>query len=462
MTKSVDDIWKTTLAQIEVKLDSPAQYQTWFRDTKLISIDGSKAKIGVKNSYASDWLKKKHNLLIQDTLSYVYGKKLDPIYEVYKTEDVDESPVEEFQPEIEAPLLAVQGGVDPDTRNIIRNSGLNDRYHFSNFIVGPSNKLAHAAAQSVSQGTGGNYNPLFIYGGTGLGKTHLSHAVGRYMLDKDPSKKVLYCSSERFLNDMVRAIRSGKNIEFREKYRTVDLLILDDIQQASKWQETQTEFFNTFNVLYNDNKQIILISDRPPEEIPNLESRLRSRFQGGIVVDIAKPEFETRKAILEAKSSEFGIQLDPKIVDFIANIISDNVRELEGALQKVSLFSSMKPEALTLEEIAKILGKDPKSKRENIKVSAVLKQISQEYGVTVKDIKGPRRTAALAFARQVAMYILREEFEYKLERVASLLNRKDHTTVIHAVDKIKSKLMLEEGFKEQIQVLLQNLQQTED
>ncbi|HEC65206.1 MAG TPA: chromosomal replication initiator protein DnaA [bacterium] len=455
---TTEDLWKTTLAQIEVKLDSPAQYQTWFKDTKLIEIDGKKAKIAVKNSYASDWLKKKHDLLIKSTLSYVYGKDLIAVYEVRQDASVEEAGSDS---EVQAPILDVQGGIDFQTRDVLKEAGLSDRYSFSNFVVGSSNKLAHAASQSIAEGTGKNYNPLFIYGPTGLGKTHLAQAIGRQFVEKDSESKVVYCASEKFLNDMVRAIKSGKNVEFREKYRTVDLFIMDDIQQASKWQGTQTEFFNTFNVLFQANKQIVLISDRPPEEIENLEARLKSRFQGGMVVDIVRPDFETRKAILEKKSKEFGLDVHEKLIEMIARIIKDNVRELEGALQKISLFDSMSENEITKEEVQRILGRDAKSKREKVKVPSILKRIAREYGITVKDIKGPKRTAEIAFARQVSMYILREEFEYKLERVAQLLNRKDHTTVIHAVDKIKSKMMSDEGFKEQMEMLTGELQSAE-
>jgi chromosomal replication initiator protein len=458
---TIDEIWKTTLAQIEVKLDSPAQYQTWFRDTKLIEIEGKAAKIGVKNSYASDWLKKKHNMLIKSTLSYVYGKEIDPIFEVYSDPALIDAIEEEVSNEA-APLLGVQFGMDAQMRSIIQSSGLNDRYTFSNFIVGESNRIAHAAALAVTEGLGVTYNPYFVYGPTGIGKTHLAQAIGRQILEKDPSKKVLYVTSEGFLNDLVKAIRSGKGFDFREKYRTIDLLIIDDIQFVSKWQDAQTEFFNTFNALTSANKQIVLISDRRPENIDNLEARLKSRFQGGIVVETSKPEYETRRAILEKKANDFGIEVNERVIDFVAKIVTDNVRELEGALQKISLYNSMKDEELSLEEIARILGKDAKAKREKIKIPFVLKKISLEFGVSLKDLKGPRRTSELAFARQVAMYILREEFNYRLEKVAELLNRKDHTTVIHAVDKIKSKIMIDDGFKSQITQLISALQNEEE
>lgn len=446
MAENFAEIWKVTLAQIEIKIDSPAHFKTWFLNTSLLSIKETEAQIGVNNSYTADWLRKHHYQTIKKTLSYILNREveLDFIIDEQLANKRNITYVESQS----SPLL----NYAPLEQNIhvLKKASLNEAFSFDNFIVGPSNKLAHAAAKSVSQKPGFSYNPLFIYGNTGLGKTHLAQAIAREILERDPTSKILYISSERFLNDMVNSIRSNKSSQFRDKYRTLDLLIIDDIQFIYKWKETQTEFFHTFNVLFNANKQIILVSDRPPEEIKNLESRLKSRFQGGMTVDIAKPDYETRLAILEKKMEQIGSDLPRYILDFIASNISDNVRELEGALQKISLYNNMRQEDLSLDEVKHILGKDESNKRKKIKAPQVIKQVAQELNVTAKDIKGPRRTAEVAFARQVCMYLLREDFGYKLEDVATLLNRKDHTTVIHAVDKIKSRLLLDEGFKDQV------------
>lgn len=457
------EIWKITLAQIEVKLDSPAQYKTWFKDSVLLDIRGKDAQIGVRNTYAAEWLKKKHNKLIKETLSYVYGSEVEPNFFIDKRLANTPTPKVTADEIIkESPMLGfIQQGGDPALVQAMRRANLNENYTFGNFIVGPSNKLAHAASQGTVLRPGEAYNPLFIYGKTGLGKTHLGQAVARAVLEKDPAKKVSYLSSEGFLNDMVKALKTARNIEFRQKYRTLDVLIIDDIQFAYKWKETQTEFFHTFNELYNDKKQIILISDRPPEQIKNLESRLVSRFQGGIIVDIGRPDFEMRLAILEKKAKQMNIELPNNIFEYLAKTITDNIRELEGALQKVALYNSMREENLSIEEIAKILGKDNKSKRDKIKVPGILKTIAREFSLTVKELKGPRRTADLAFARQVSMYILREEFGYKLEQVAKFLERQDHTTVLHAVDKIKSKILVDEGFKNQLDLLKEAITKNE-
>lgn len=453
MGEDLSEVWKVTLAQIEIKIDSPAHFKTWFLNTSLKELGSSTAQVGVNNSYTADWLRKHHYHTIKKTLSYILSRDVELEFSIDDKLANKNNPVSE--PSGFSPLL----NYDPVEQNIhiIKKASLNEAYSFENYIVGPSNKLAHAAAKSVSQKPGFSYNPLFIYGSTGLGKTHLAQAIARDILERDPTSKILYISSERFLNDMVNSLRSNKSSQFREKYRTLDLLIIDDIQFIYKWKETQTEFFHTFNVLFNDNKQIILVSDRPPEEIDNLESRLKSRFQGGMTVDIAKPDYETRLAILEKKIDQVGGSLPKYILDFIASNVSDNVRELEGAMQKISLYNNMREEDLSLDEVKHILGKDNQNKRKKVKAPQVIKQVAQEFNVSAKDIKGPRRTADLAFARQLCMYLLREDFGYKLEDVAGLLNRKDHTTVIHAVDKVKSRIMLDEGFKSQVGIIRERI-----
>lgn len=458
---NIKQIWNKTLAQIEIKLDSPAQFKTWFRDTRLIKFEGKNATIGVKNSYTADWLYKKHHQLINRALSYVYGKDVNCkfIYDkkmAKKAEKQGASPSEE-------PILQVRAGIDEITHQRVQSANLNERYTFANFIVGASNRLAHAASVSVSENPGKSYNPLFIYGQTGLGKTHLLQAIGRFILDANPDKKVRYCTTENFLNDLVRAIRSNTTDKFREKYRQVDTLLIDDIQQISKAKETQTAFFNTFNTLFHASKQIVITSDRHPDEIPNIEKRLISRFKGGMVADIALPDFEERVAILEQKMRDFGIKVPDKVIKYLAEIITDNIRSLEGSLQQVYLYDKMKPEIeLTLAEIAKILGKDPNSKRKNVRLSTVFKRVADEFGVSVKDIKGPRRTKDVAFARQVTMFILREEFGYKLKEVSELLKRSDHTTAIHAIDKIQSEIQANPTFNEQVNNLIAEIHKPTD
>ncbi|BCX13649.1 MAG: chromosomal replication initiator protein DnaA [Candidatus Dojkabacteria bacterium] len=451
--KDKNQLWKTVLAQIEIKLDAPAQFKTFFQDTKLIDLQGNKAVIGVINPYTAEWLKAKHEKLIKDTISYVYGEELKPEFHVYQDTNIKELE-KEFDYE-EAPLLATQHGVLNSVIDEINKAGLNTKYSFSNFIVGNPNRIAHAAALAVVDNLGAIYNPLFIYGPTGVGKTHLAQAIGRAVLERNIAKKIKYTPSEGFLNDMVKAIKTRQQEKFRAIYRPLDILIIDDMQLISKWVATQEEFFNTFNELYNAGKQIIMIADRKPDDIKNLESRLRSRMQGGMVVEIAKPDFEMRLAIAQQKAESSGFDISKQALEFIARSITDNVRALEGAIQKVALFNQMKPNGhLTLEEIAHTLNIDSQSKRNSIKISTVLKEVAKEFNVSVKELKGPKRTKDVALARQVAMYILREEFDYKLEDIARFLNRKDHTTVMHAVDKIKSKTMIQDGFHAQISKII--------
>ncbi|MBD3362930.1 chromosomal replication initiator protein DnaA [Candidatus Dojkabacteria bacterium] len=450
------EVWKTTLAQIEIKLDSPAHYKTWFQPTELIEIKGKKAVIGVKNSYASDWLQKKHNNLIKETISHVAGTELEPTYVVSKklaNEDIPKISKEERQ----STLFSVEKGENTDFSRILKDANLVSAFNFKSFITGPSNRLVHAAALAVCENPGKIYNPLFIYGKTGLGKTHIAQAIGQKILEKNQSKEILYIPSENFLNEMVKAIQTGKTRNFRNKYRYLDLLIIDDIQLISKWEQTQDELFNTFNALYNKNKQIILVSDRSPEKIHNLEARLKSRFQGGMVAQIEKPDFETRLAIVEYKTKMLGIDLDKNILSYIAKNSTNNVRQLEGNLQQIALFNQINSHKMTLGEVANLLGTDKKSKREKIKPREIIRHVSKEFQVTAKDILSRSRKADIAFARQVVMYILRKDLGYKLEDVAKNLNRKDHTTVMHAVDKVQSKIEVDKGFAEQIEVLRESI-----
>src|SRR5690606_39117793 len=272
--------------QIEIKLDAPAQFKTFFQDTTLIRIEGKNAVIGVPNPYTFDWLKSRYERLIKDTLTYVYGDTLNPVFEIYQKDNQIE--IMGTQNE-SSPLLSTENGIMGTVIDAIAKSGLNPKYSISNYIVGNSNRIAHAASLAVIDRPGEIYNPLFVYGKTGVGKTHLAQAIGRSVLERDPRRKILYVSSEAFMNDMVKGIKTGQSEKQRQKYRLLDVLIIDDMQLISTWVHTQTEFFNTFNELYNLGKQIILIADRRPEDIKSIESRLRSRMQGGMVVEIAQP-----------------------------------------------------------------------------------------------------------------------------------------------------------------------------
>lgn len=340
----------------------------------------------------------------------------------------------------------------------VEDSNLNPRYLFSNFIVGKSNELAEAVAEAVSNDLGHAYNPVFFYGNSGLGKTHLMQAIGNEVLKQNPSKKVVYTTTETFLNEMVDAIKTKRNEEFRNKYRTVDLLMIDDVQFVEMFPRTQEELFHTFNALYDSNKQIILASDRPPKEIKNITERLRTRFQGGMVADIQPPDYETRLAILQQSLEEKNLTIPEEYLEMIAKNIESNIRELEGALTKVtSLFRiGLNPKE---EDIAKILQVDLDSKRKKITSSKVISTVGEIFEVKPSEIKGNRRTAYVAQCRQVVMYILRKELQLPLERVAREVNRKDHTTVLHAYEKIEQKMEKDSRFGEKVEKCIQLLRE---
>jgi len=338
----------------------------------------------------------------------------------------------------------------------LEESKLNPRYLFSNFIVGKSNELAEAVAEAVANDLGNAYNPVFFYGNSGLGKTHLMQAIGNEVIKQQPNKKVVYTTTETFLNEMVDAIKTKKNDEFRNKYRTVDLLMIDDIQFVEMFPRTQEELFHTFNALYDSNKQIILASDRPPKEIKNITDRLRTRFQGGMVADIQPPDYETRLAILQQSLEEKNVDIPNEYLEMIAKNIESNIRELEGALTKVtSLFKlGLNP---TDEDIAKLLQVDLDSKRKKITPTKVISTVGEVFDIKPSEIKGNRRTAYVAQCRQVVMYILRKELQLPLERVAREVNRKDHTTVLHAYEKIEDMVKNDSRFGEKVDKCIQLL-----
>lgn len=456
-----DNIWKKTLAQIEIKLNDESLFNRFFKFTTLLSIENQTAKIGTWGTFANQILSTKYKSMIIEILSFVYGKKLKIEFNIdKKMQELQSKDKEEVIDEIdvtETPLLQIHDDTDISLSIKLKKSGIDLKHSFSNFIVGSSNQLAHAAAKASSVDSR-TFNPLFIYGKTGLGKTHLAHAVGRSIVEKDLSSKVLYVASETFLNELVSSIRTNKTLDFKKKYRELDTLIIDDIQMISKWVATQDEFFNTFNTLQSAGKLVILISDRPPEEIENLEQRLRSRFQGGMSVVIENPDLETRLAILNSKQIEFGTKLSQTILRDIAKLVNENIRELEGALNKVALMQSLKPEKeLRYDEIQTILNKTAKEKRKEVKPMQVMEVVAAHYEIKVSELKSARRTANLALARQICMYIFAEEFRYKLEDIARFLNKKDHTTVLHGRDKVKQMIEEDGRFQKEVEGILNDI-----
>ncbi len=447
---SKEEIWEGVLGELEITLSRP-NFNTWFKDTFIVDIknNGKKVIVGVPNTFTLEWLENKYSEEIKKTLRKFIPEISDLEFQVAhlektseETEEKEEKPLKHF--EFKAP------------QKFSKTKDLNPYFTFQNFVVGESNRFAHAAALAVAKQPGKSYNPLFIYGGVGLGKTHLVQAIAWEIKKLFPQKKILYFSFERFATDFINHVKAGKMEEFKKKYREVDVLLVDDIQFISGKERTQDEFFHTFNNLYQNQKQIVLTSDRPPKSIPLLEERLRSRFEWGMIVDIAPPDYETRLAILKHKSEERNLNLPQKILEFIARQIQNNIRELEGALNKIEAYVSLTQKELTLAQTKKLLESLIKTKK-TVDPEKIIKTICEYYQIAKKELLSHKREQRLALPRQVIMYLLRHEFNYSFPKIAEILNRKDHTTVIYGCGKIEKELNNNSLIKRDIDTIKQRL-----
>lgn len=335
---------------------------------------------------------------------------------------------------------------------------LNDKYSFNTFVIGSGNRFAHAASLAVAEAPAKAYNPLFIYGGVGLGKTHLMHAIGHYVIDHNPNAKVVYLSSEKFTNEFINSIRDNKAVNFRNKYRNVDVLLIDDIQFLAGKEQTQEEFFHTFNALHEESKQIVISSDRPPKEIPTLEDRLRSRFEWGLITDITPPDLETRIAILRKKAKAENLDIPNEVMLYIANQIDTNIRELEGALIRVVAYSSLINQDMNADLAAEAL-KDiiPNSKPKILTITDIQQLVGEHYHVKLEDFKAKKRTKSVAFPRQIAMYLSRELTDSSLPKIGNEFGGRDHTTVIHAHEKISKMLQTDQELQQKVEELIELL-----
>ncbi|OIP23167.1 chromosomal replication initiator protein DnaA [bacterium CG_4_10_14_0_2_um_filter_33_32] len=418
-------IWATVLGELELSL-SKANFTTWFKNTSVLDYDTKKVTIAVPNTFTKDWLKKKYEANILEALKNVIGG------------------VEKIEYEVKSPMEIKEVKLHTETKQELPeekplNYSINPRYTFESFIVGNSNKLAHAACLGVAKSPGKKYNPLFIYGGVGLGKTHLIQGIGNEILQQSPKKKVLYIPSEKFVNDFIASISSQRTNDFKNKYRNVDVLMIDDIQFLAGKESTQEEFFHTFNTLYELNKQIVLSSDRPPRALNTLEERIRSRFEGGMIVDIQAPDLETRIAILSAKCKSKDIKMPIEVMEFIAQSIQQNVRELEGALTRVVAYSELNNTSPSI-EVAKssletVLSR---SKNRTIKIQEVLDAVSISFDIRIKDLLSPKRNKEIVLPRQIIMYLLREDLHLSFPQIAKALGGRDHTTIMHGYRKMKN------------------------
>ncbi len=426
---TANELWERSLKKLKEVISKPS-FESWVRTLKPMALHEDELILKAPNKFTVDQIKRRFLKTIENIASEISGRNLSIRLTIPEGEENqhDEDKGNDYQ-------SAERTYLD------YRYYGLNPKYVFETFVVGKCNKLAHAAALAVAESPGRTYNPLFIYGGVGLGKTHLMHAIAHYVLKKNPYTKVVYVSSEKFTNELINAIRDDRTNDFRKKYRGVDLLLIDDIQFLSGKEGTQEEFFHTFNALYEANKQIVISSDRPPKEIPDLEDRLISRFEWGLLADIQPPDYETRVAILKKKMELENIELPEDVVIFIAENFTSNIRELEGALIKlVAHFSLHTDEEITVSKAAEILKDILPNKRREISIDEVKEAVAIEFNISIADLLSDKRAQEIALPRQVAMYLLREYTNLSLQQISKAFRKKDHTTVLHAHRKISQVL----------------------
>ena len=434
MTSNLEDIWEDVLNIIKEDL-SEVSFNTWLKTIEPMSISSDKIILGAPNDFTRGILQGRYLNLIKNAIEH--ATKVD--YSV------------EFIIPGEENIFNVGQGVNHETQDYNQRSQLNPKYIFDTFVIGNSNRFAHAASLAVAEAPAQAYNPLFIYGGVGLGKTHLMHAIGHYILSQNPNSKVVYVSSEKFTNELINSIREYRNEEFRNKYRNIDVLLIDDIQFIAGKEGTQEEFFHTFNALYEASKQIIISSDRPPKEIPTLEDRLRSRFEWGLIADIQPPDLETRIAILRKKANVENIEVSDEVMLYIASKIQSNIRELEGALIRVVAYSSLTNREANIELAEEALKDIISSKKTHeITVDLIKNVVSKNYKIKLEEFNSKKRTRAIAYPRQIAMYLTRELTDLSLPKIGDEFGGRDHTTVIHACEKINTDISNNEDIKRKI------------
>ena len=448
MIEKIKENWQKILLLLKEEHDiSDISYHTWLEPLTPYSYENNTVTVIVPEQTFLKFVNKKYGLILKVTISEFIGQECEINFKV--KEQVED--VEDRGPQL---IANPKMPVSPDA---IQSANLNPKYTFDTFVVGSNNNLAHAAALAVAESPGEIYNPLFIYGGVGLGKTHLMHAIAHFILKNDPKAKILYVTSETFTNELIDAIRNKNNItttEFREKYRNNDVLLIDDIQFIIGKESTQEEFFHTFNTLYESKKQIIISSDKPPKEIETLEERLRSRFEWGLTVDIQSPDYETRMAILRKKEEMEGYNIDNEVIKYIATNVKSNIRELEGALTKIVALSRLNKCDITL-QLAEEALKDiisPGSQRE-VTAELILQIVADHFGLTPLDITSQRRSKEIVYPRQITMYLCRSMMDIPLQSIGKVLGGRDHTTIIHGCEKIAADLKKDDSLKNTIEIL---------
>ncbi len=441
MASNLDSLWKDVLNVIKVEL-TEVSFNTWLKSIEPVSLTDDKIVLGAPNDFTKGILTGRYFNLIKNSIKQVTAK---------------DYLVEFIIPGEETHYDNGQAAIQEIPENNQR-SQLNPKYTFNTFVIGNSNRFAHAASLAVAEAPAQAYNPLFLYGGVGLGKTHLMHAIGHYILSQNPNSKVVYVTSEKFTNELINSIREYRNEEFRNKYRNIDVLLVDDIQFIAGKEGTQEEFFHTFNALHEANKQIIISSDRPPKEIPTLEDRLRSRFEWGLIADIQPPDLETRIAILRKKANMENIEISDDVMSYIGSKIQSNIRELEGALIRVVAYSSLTNRKIDGELVEEAL-KDilSSNKPKEVTVDTIKEIVSKTYKIKMEEFNSKKRTRAIAYPRQIAMYLTRELTDLSLPKIGDEFGGRDHTTVIHACDKINQDLTTDNNLRRKIDNMIEDL-----
>jgi chromosomal replication initiator protein len=436
-----EQAWQAVLGQLQMDMPK-ASFDTWVKNAEVVSYEDNVFFIGVANTYARDWLEGRLTSKIKRILCGIMNRTVGVRFIVWQGRN-EQTTAEVPNEEIESEILTI---IEPPLSQA-KNNALITRYTFDNYIVGSSNRLAHAASLAVSERPAQAYNPLFLYGGVGLGKTHLLHAIGNHSLSH--GQNVLYVTSEEFTNDLIDAIRAHTTQAFREKYRQIDILLIDDIQFIAGKESTQEEFFHTFNSLHGQEKQIVITSDRPPKALVTLEERLRSRFESGLAADIQPPDFETRVAILRSKSERMGRHVPDEIVDIIARRVQSNIRELEGSLTRVLALSDLGDLPLNA-GLVDIALADLLPKRGSVELKQVMSQVADSFGVTIENLVGPDRRQEIVLPRQIAMYLLREEANYSLPKIGEAMGGRDHTTVMYACQKVTDMLERDDKLRRKV------------
>jgi len=460
MRMQADDVWYKVIAALNARL-TQVSLNSWLKNVKPIDIFEQTLVLAVSNKFLKTIIESRYSSYIYDALKDIAPDISDVEIMVAEDDDIDEykSQLTTSGESYAHTYDETEKESDSDDVYFAQNDTLNPKYTFETFVIGNSNRFAHAASLAVAEAPGKAYNPLFIYGGVGLGKTHLMHAIGHYILKNNPGAKLRYVTSEKFTNELINSIKDDRNEEFRNKYRNIDVLMVDDIQFIANKERTQEEFFHTFNALYEANHQIIISSDRPPKDIPTLEDRLRSRFEWGLLADIQPPDLETRIAILRKKADMEKIEVSDEILTFIAQQIQSNIRELEGALVKIMAYASLNKKDIDIEVAGDVLRDIIKNDQpQKITVDKIQKIVSSYYNIRPDDFKAKKRNRAISYPRQIAMYLCREMTDLSLPKIGEEFGGRDHTTVIHACEKIMGDMEKEPDIRLTINELKKRIQ----